>query len=100
VLVFVFQHKNSLPPEINHLSLPPPSPDLNRIKCTGDMLGSPIVWSARDVRTVLPNLWDNLDQGTIGNLILSMSRRLVYLGITKGNNRTFELALINTNIFR
>jgi hypothetical protein len=89
--VFVFQHKNSLPPEIDHFSLPPRSPDLNPIKCTWDMLGridhSLIVWSAKDVRTVIPNLWDNLDQGTIGNLILSMSRRLEAVGSNSNNKR-------------
>ena len=68
--------------EIDHLRLPPLSPDLNCIEHVWDMLGRALIdWQppVRDIRTlsqILPDLWDGLDQELINTLILSMPRRI------------------------
>ena len=68
--------------EINHLPLPPLSPDLNCIEHAWDMLGraliahQPPVQDVRSLRQVLPHLWDTFDQNDLDHLILSMPRRV------------------------
>ncbi|KAH0820359.1 hypothetical protein GEV33_002432 [Tenebrio molitor] len=68
--------------EINHLPLPARSPDLNPIEHGWSLLEGalrdhqPPVTHTRDLRGILPMLWDKLDQEVLNPLILSMPRRV------------------------
>lgn len=68
--------------EIQHLPLPARSPDLNPVEHVWDMLTRaldnhrPAPLTLRELRTVLPQLWDDLPQDDIDHLILSMPRRV------------------------
>ena len=66
---------------IPHLSLPPLSPDLNCIEHAWDILQRrldehrPAVETMAELRTVLPQLWNEILPEMLNNLIDSMQRR-------------------------
>ncbi|RZC43291.1 hypothetical protein BDFB_011917 [Asbolus verrucosus] len=66
--------------EIEHLQLPARSPDFNPIQHvwdTGSLDNHRLTrLTLRELRTILPQLWDNLPQNEIDHLIFNMPRRV------------------------
>lgn len=81
--------------EIPTMNWPACSPDLNPIEHVWDMLGRrlrsriPAVQNREDVRGALIEIWDNLPQEMIDNLIRSMGRRMAAVIRARGGNTCY-----------
>lgn len=71
------------------------SPDLNPIEHVWDMLGRrlrskiPAVQNLEEVRTALLEIWENLPQELVDNLIRSMGRRMAAVRRARGGNTRY-----------
>lgn len=80
---------------LTRMEWPARSPDINPIEHVWDMLGKrvrhhiPSPSNLHELRNVLKEEWDNIDQGEIQSLINGMNRRVIALMHARGGNTLY-----------